>query len=165
MSADQMTYFTLEIFTEARVLGKDSTDIRELNNIPPTASSMIKLYDNYQCSTPRTSNLICRCSEAPFCHSGAIKSWGRTECLCSPVQQNKPLPIPVQKQIYLYDNWLQNLDFWGGFRDRFNRTREIRYFQAAFALFDLLVTFPTILVRQRHTNKEMRQVLGHTQST
>lgn len=35
MSADQMTYFTLEIFTEARVLGKDSTAIREVNNTPP----------------------------------------------------------------------------------------------------------------------------------
>lgn len=51
MSADQMTYFTLEIFTEARVLGKDSTGIREANNTPPHPS-VIKLYDNYRRSTP-----------------------------------------------------------------------------------------------------------------
>lgn len=53
MSADQMTYFTLEIFTEARVLGKDSTAIREVNSTPPHPS-VIKLYDNYRRSTPWT---------------------------------------------------------------------------------------------------------------
>lgn len=45
MSADQMTYFTLEIFTEARVLEKESTDIRELNKVT-------KLRKNYQNPTP-----------------------------------------------------------------------------------------------------------------
>lgn len=41
-------------------------------------------------------------------------------------------------------------------KDGFNRTKEIRYLQVTFALINLSITFPTILERQRHRDKEMK---------
>lgn len=82
-----MTYFTLEIFTEARVLEKDSTDVR-VEQSASTASSII----SYQSPIHRAQFADALNSLYAF-----LKLQNHaTKLSVSLVQQNKAFSMPVQ---------------------------------------------------------------------